>query len=65
MTGTQWGLILIMGMAMGSIVFLAVLTTKRDVVNNNRWDWCQVMWDKSKIPFEGRQDFMKECFENK
>lgn len=47
------------------VVMLVTCISTADEVRNNTWDQCQTSYEQSHIPFEGRDNFMRGCFEGK
>lgn len=50
------------------VVFVALLcnyVSSVDQVQNDTWNRCQSKFEQSGIPFEGREAFIRGCFENK
>lgn len=48
--------------AIGLIIYLN-WTFKRDKALNDKWEYCTTQAENQGIPTEGRQAFIKECFE--
>ncbi len=46
-------------------LLVANFAVKNDTVQNETWDRCQTAYGQSHIPFEGRDSFMRGCFEAK
>ncbi len=59
----DFGMILILAVIGMALLLMGYNVGKNDNQNNTRWDECQTKYEQSGIPHEGRESFMRGCFE--
>jgi hypothetical protein len=57
--------ILLLIIAVAVLVMSFIQVSRKDKVENAKWSVCEIQYEASGIPHEGRANFMQGCFEGK